>query len=138
MLGVTSAQVNRNIEILMPIASDVWGGWRLIFFKYCLKGALNGASHEGELLGRSVPAFNKPAQPRRSNPLRPNKQSYCLSETTTLWIACPSASLPLKVEVRVFPSLETVEVTVIVTWPPFFIVDSIVLASIRFTETVSA
>ena len=63
---------------------------------------------------------------------------YCLSETTTLWTACPSASLPLKVEVRVFPSLETVEVTVIVTWPPFFIVDSIVLASIRFTETVSA
>src|SRR5713226_4941538 len=48
------------------------------------------------------------------------------------------ASLPLKVEVRVFPSLETFEVTVIITWPPFFIVDSIVSAPTRFTETVSA
>jgi len=32
-----------------------------------------------------------------------NQQFYCLSETTTLSTSCPSASLPLKVEVRVFP-----------------------------------
>ncbi len=74
----------------------------------------------------------------RSNRLCLNEQSYCLSETTTLSTSCPSASLPLKVEVRVFPSLETFEVTVIITWPPFFRVDSIVSAPTRLTETVSA
>jgi hypothetical protein len=29
-------------------------------------------------------------------------------------------SLPLNVEVRIFPYLETVDATVITTWPPFF------------------
>jgi hypothetical protein len=43
----------------------------------------------------------------------------------------------LKTDVRVFPSLETVDLTVIITWPPAFIVDSIVLLSMRFTDTVS-
>ena len=76
--------------------------------------------------------------PRRSNHQGLHQQFYCLSETTTLLTACPSASLPLKVEVRVFPSLESFVVTIIVTWPPFFIVASIVSASIRFTETASA
>ncbi len=77
------------------------------------------------------------AGPRLSNHPWLNQQPYCLSETTTLSTSCPSASLPLKVEVRVFPSLETFEVTVMVTWPPFFIVDSIVSAPTRFTETMS-
>src|SRR5258708_1318389 len=78
------------------------------------------------------------ARPRRSNHLSLIKQFYCLSETTTLSTSCPSASLPLKVEVLVFPSLETFEVTVITTWPPFFIVETIVSAPTRFTETMSA
>src|SRR6267154_3956130 len=78
------------------------------------------------------------AVPRRANHLWLIRQPYCLSETTTLSTSCPSASLPLKVEVRVFPSLETLEVTVIIAWPPFFIVDTIVSAPTRFTETMSA
>src|SRR6266478_3885797 len=75
-----------------------------------------------------------------ASPVNPwlNQQLYCLSETTTLSTSCPSASLPLMVEVRVFPSLETFEVTVIITWPPCFIVDTIVSAPTRFTETMSA
>src|ERR1700682_1974136 len=63
---------------------------------------------------------------------------YCLSYTTTLFTSRPCASLPLNTEVRVFPSLETVDLTVITTWPAFFILVSTVLLSMRFTDTVSA
>ena len=104
MLGVTSVQVNRNIEILCPFnASDVWGGWRLIFFKYSLKGALNGAGPgvsfwDGASMSiqkksgtdipvcpvicialmpaGSVPTFSEPAQPRRKS--SPPKQAVLL------------------------------------------------------------
>ena len=85
---------------------------------------------------RSIGKETVRASPVKSSMVE--QASYCLSETTTLSTSCPSASLPLKVEVRVFPSLETFEVTVIITWPPFFKVDSIVSAPTRFTETVSA
>src|SRR3981081_882785 len=47
--------------------------------------------------------------------------SYCLSYTTTLCTACPCASLPRNVDVRVLPSAETLEVTFITTLSPFFI-----------------
>ena len=55
-----------------------------------------------------------------------------------LFTSCPFAFLPLNVEVRVFPSLETTDVTVITTWPSFFMMDWMVLESIRFNATVSA
>jgi hypothetical protein len=63
--------------------------------------------------------------------------AYCLSYTTTLFTSRPCESLPLNVEVLVFPSVETFDVTVITTWSPFFMVAWIVLAPMRFTDTVS-
>jgi hypothetical protein len=64
--------------------------------------------------------------------------AYCLSNTTTLWTACPFSLVPWNVDVRDLPSFARVVVTVIVTLPSFFIVASTVLASTRFTDTVSA
>ena len=40
---------------------------------------------------------------------------YCLSKTTTAFAFCPCSLLPSSVHVRFFPSLETVQVMVLVT-----------------------
>src|SRR5262245_1573248 len=65
-------------------------------------------------------------------------QGYCLSQTVTLWTACPCAFVPLVVTVIVFPSSETTRVEVATTLSPFLSVRSMVRASMRLRATVSA
>jgi hypothetical protein len=45
--------------------------------------------------------------------------------------------LPTNVDVRIFPSIETTDVTVITVCPSFFMLTRSVLPSTRSTETVS-
>jgi hypothetical protein len=48
---------------------------------------------------------------------------YSLSYSTRLFTSRPWTSLPLNVAVLVLPSAESLDLTVILTWPPFLIVD---------------
>jgi len=56
----------------------------------------------------------------------------------TLSIACPCAFVPLTVEVIVLPSWERTWVMVVTTLSPFLSVRSMVRASMRLRDTVSA
>ena len=77
---------------------------------------------------------------RSGGPIRRSGRccSHCFSQTITLLTACPSALLPVRVPVRVFPSFERTSVIVTVTTPFRFIVISRVYSSIFFAEIVSA
>src|ERR1700730_9609399 len=97
----------------------------------------NGKLTHYHPLRKSLSPNENPASSFQESGRQPANTRHCLSYTTTLFTARPCASLPLNVEVRVFPSLETFDITVITTWSPFFMVASIVLASMRFTDTVS-
>jgi hypothetical protein len=65
-------------------------------------------------------------------------QGYCFSHTVTLFMACPCAFVPVVVTVIVFPSSETTRFEVATTFSPFLSVRSMVRASMRLRDTVSA
>src|ERR1700732_143200 len=92
----------------------------------------NSSRSEAKIEAGSPPI---PRDPRSHHQLQ--KSLYCLLYTRTLFTSCPFAFLPLNVEVRVFPSFETTDVTVITTWPSFFIVDWMVLELTRCNATIS-
>src|SRR5438045_1505566 len=62
---------------------------------------------------------------------------YRLSQTVTLSVVCPRTFVPLVVTVRVFPSLDTTVVWVVVIFPSFLLTDFVVVALIRVRAVVS-
>src|ERR1700730_3923951 len=63
--------------------------------------------------------------------------AYCLSQTVTLSVVCPRTFVPFVVTVRVFPSLDTTVVWVVVILPPFLLTEFVVVALIRVRAVIS-
>jgi hypothetical protein len=72
---------------------------------------------------QSPPVRNRAEGHHRYSLLSPKNSRYCLSYTDVLLNFLPCGSVPLAVAVRVLPSADTTTRPVIVTLPPFLIVN---------------
>src|SRR5437588_1569740 len=89
----------------------------------CPGGTPRGTSTVGAMACR-WPRTVQPHQLGRISVFR-----YCLSKTpTSSTVSCPRASMPVVVVVIVFPSLDTTDVRVIMTFPSFFWIVVVVFA----------